>query len=494
MTAAYDALIAHTRQTTALEQAAGLLAWDQETMMPDAGLAQRGEQAAALQLAIHDRATDPRIGDWLAACDGADLPPMALRNVALIRRGFDRATRVPADLQAAIARAASHGHGVWIAARAAKRFADFAPTLDTMLALKREEAACMADPGQRPYDALLEAFEPGLTSAALKPLFESLAGPLSALVQAIAERPAPPPLSGRFPADAQRRLVADVAAALGYRLDAGRIDIAVHPFCSGQGSDVRITTRIDETTPLDCLYSVIHEVGHAIYEQNMPDVTLLEPAGRYASMGLHESQSRLYENQIGRSRAFAGWLYPRLQAAFGALPVDGPEALYAALNRVEPGFIRTEADEVQYNLHILLRWELEERMIDGSLPAADVEEAWNARFAALFGRAVPDAAMGALQDTHWSQGLFGYFPTYTLGNVYAAELFAALERAIPDAADLIAAGDFAPLRTWLTTHVHARANSRPAQQIVADAIGYAPSAAPLIAYLQAKFSGLYALA
>ncbi|WP_112320431.1 carboxypeptidase M32 [Oceanibium sediminis] len=491
---AYDRLIAHVRQTTALDQVSGVLMWDQEVVMPPDGAAQRAEQAAALKTAAHERKTDPLIADWLAALDGAELPAAAARNVALISRAHARATRVPAALAGALAHAASTGWGVWVAARAANRFADFAPTLERMVALKREHAAAMAAPGQGLYDALLDEFEPGMTGAVLMPMLEGLRAPLSELRAAIAAsgRQMPTP-RGHFPAAAQLALSKTVATAFGYRLSAGRIDLTVHPFCVGSGKDVRITTRVDEDDPLGCLFSVIHEVGHAVYNQNMPEATLLEPAGQYASMGVHESQSRMLENQIGRSAAFSEWLAPHFRESFGDTGLADADALYRALNRVETGCIRTEADEVHYNLHILLRTRLEADLIEGRLEVSDLEEAWNDAFQRDFGVPVPDAARGVLQDTHWSQGLFGYFPTYSLGNIYAAELFAAMRAEIPGIDGLIAEGDFGPLTDWLTEKVHARAATVPPEQIVAQAIGRAPGPEALVSYLQAKFGALYGI-
>lgn len=491
---AYDDLITHVRETRALAQAAGILAWDQETMMPPHGAPLRAEQAAALGAALHARRTDPAVGDWLAALEGMPLPESAARNLTLIRRDHARATRLPATLSAALARATSAGRAVWAEARAAGRFDLFAPALARIVALKREEAACLTEPGQPLYDALLDDHEPGATAAQLMPLLESLHAPLSALRAGIAESPAAVPvLQGRFPAAAQLALAREIALAFGYRIEAGRIDLALHPFCSGTGGDVRITTRIDEAEPLGCLFSTIHETGHAVYEQNLPETTLLEPIGQHASMGVHESQSRLLENQIGRSRAFAGWLWPRFRAAFGDSGLDGVGALHAALNRVETGFIRTEADEVHYNLHIILRTRLERDLIEGRLEPADLEDAWNAGFAADFGRPVPGPVQGVLQDIHWSLGLFGYFPTYTLGNIYAAELFAAMRRDLGDLDGHIAQGELSALTGWLTQHVHRHANSLPPGELVTRAIGHAPTAAPLIAYLEAKFGALYGI-
>ena len=279
----------------------------------------------------------------------------------------------------------------------------------------------------------------------------------------------------------------------GFDWSAGRLDLAIHPSSSGSGGDVRITTRVDESDPRECLYATIHELGHALYEQGLDPAQALLPAGMYASMGVHESQSRLFENQLGRSRAFCEWLVLALGAQFGATGVDMPESLYAAVNAVETGFIRTEADEVHYNLHILLRFDLERQLITGALEVADLDAAWNQRFAADFGLEVTDPRQGALQDVHWSAGLFGYFPTYTLGNVYAAELNAALRAAVPELDSLLSVGDLRPAIDWLRDTVHRKGRLLAPKDLIAQACGHAPSEAALLDYLERKYGALYTL-
>ncbi|HEU0223197.1 MAG TPA: carboxypeptidase M32, partial [Paracoccaceae bacterium] len=378
---AQAALGAHLRETAALAQVAGLLQWDQEAVMPEKGALQRAEQAAALEAVLHARRADSRVPEWAAAIDGATLDPAGRVNLAEALRAHSRATRVPASLASALARLTSQAHRIWVAARRAKSFADFAPTLAEILRLKREEAACLTEPGADPYDALLEDQEPGMTGAKVAALLGSLRPGLVSLRERIAGTPhyAPAP-RGHFPPEAQLALARELAGHFGYDWQAGRLDLVVHPFCSGTMGDVRITTRVDPETPFDCLYSTIHETGHAVYEQGLDPALAFTPAGTEASMGVHESQSRLFENQIGRSRAFCTWLFPRLRARFGDLGLEGPEALYRALNHVAPGFIRTEADEVHYNLHILMRFDLERALIAGDLTVADLEAAWNNRF------------------------------------------------------------------------------------------------------------------
>ncbi|HET9068369.1 MAG TPA: carboxypeptidase M32 [Amaricoccus sp.] len=490
---AYGELTEHLRRIAALEGVAGLLHWDQETQMPPRGAAQRAEQAAAVAAAAHAAASDPRLPEWIAAAEPAGDAAAAV-NLAEAARLHARATRVPPRLAADLARAEVEGQAAWLAAREAGAFAGFAPTLARILELKRAEAACLAVDGASAYDALLDDHERGATATGLAALFASLRPGLVDLAARIAaaRRPAPA-FAGRFPAAAQLALARRLGDAFGYDWTAGRLDLAAHPSSSGTGGDVRITTRIDEADPRECIYSTVHEVGHAVYEQGLDPAQALLPAGSAASMGVHESQSRLFENQFGRSRAFCAWLWPVLVETLGDGGLAGPEALYRAVNAVEPGFIRTEADEVHYNLHVMLRFDLERALVAGNLAAGDLEAAWNARFLADFGRRVPDARQGVLQDVHWAVGLFGYFPTYTLGNVYAGELHAALRRALPDLDAHLAAGDLAPAVGWLRTHVHRRGRLLPPRRLIAAASGHEPDAGALLAYLEAKYGDLYAL-
>ncbi len=488
---AFDDLMAFQRETEALSAIAGRLGWDQETMMPRGAAEQRGEEMAAIEGVLHARRTDPRLADWLGAVDEAALPPEGQAAVGLIRRDHARNTRVPARLAAELARVTSVSQGIWAEARRADSFDDFAPTLDRVLALKREEAAAIADGGDA-YDALLQDYEPGATGAGLDAMFGALRPRLVALRERImgAERK-PRALSGTFAEDAQLALSREMAEAFGYDFSRGRIDKAVHPFSSGSGADVRITTRTAPHDPFNCIYSTIHEVGHAAYEQGIDAAHALTPLGRGVSMGVHESQSRIYENQLGRSRAFTGYLFGRMTALFGDLGVADAEAFFGTVNRVAPGYIRTEADEVHYNLHILMRFDLERRLVAGTLAVADLPDAWNARFAADFGVAVDRPSHGVLQDVHWSVGLFGYFPTYTLGNVYAGCLHQALRRDIPDLDEKLVQGDTSPATVWLRERLQRFGGLRAPRDTIAHACGFEPSEAPLLDYLDAKFGDLY---
>ncbi|MFC0200700.1 carboxypeptidase M32 [Paracoccus rhizosphaerae] len=490
MTALTD-LLAFQRQTEALSSVAERLGWDQETVMPRGATEQRAEEMAAMEEVLHDRRTDPRIGEWLDAADpqtDADR-----RAIQLIARDYSRSSRIPARLATELARLTSLAQGIWAEARAKDAPEDFLPTLDQVLMLKREEAAALADNGNL-YDALLDDYEPGMTGAAISSLFDAMRPRLVALREEVlgSERQ-PAALTGHFPQETQLRLARACATAFGYDWTRGRMDIAVHPFSSGRWQDSRITTRVVETDPFNCVYSTIHEVGHSGYEQGIDPDYAFTPLGRGVSMGVHESQSRIYENQMGRGRAFTGWLFSRMSDAFDGLNITDPDAFFATVNRVTPGFIRTEADEVQYNLHIMLRFDLERDLISGRLDTSDLVEAWNARFLKDFGVAVDRPANGVLQDVHWAVGLFGYFPTYALGNVYAGCLNRALRAAVPDLDEALARGDATPGTEWLRENLQRHGGLMPPSDLIEAASGGPVTPEPLLDYLEDKFGRIYGL-
>jgi carboxypeptidase Taq len=369
----------------------------------------------------------------------------------------------------------------------------FLPTLEKVLALLREKAQALADGGD-PYDALMDEYEPGTTGAEIAAMFAAMRPRLVALREAVlGASHQPPALSGRFHRDGQIALAREAADGFGYDWTRGRLDFAVHPFSSGSGNDVRITTRIVESDPFNCLYSTIHEVGHACYEQGVDQAHHLTPLGRGTSMGVHESQSRIYENQLGRSAAFTGWLHARMTQTFGEFGIGTADAFYGAVNRVHRGHIRTEADEVQYNLHIMLRFDLERDLIAGRLAVRDLEEAWNSRFQADFGYAVDKPSNGLLQDVHWSCGALGYFPTYSLGNLYAGCLHKALRDDVPDLDAALSQGDARPATQWLQERLQRHGSLRPPRETITQACGFEPTAGPLLDYLEAKFRAIYRL-
>ncbi len=485
---AFKELMAYQRDTAALAQVAGRLGWDQETVMPRGAASQRAEEAGAMEAVLHARKTDPRIGDWLEQAEAPDAAGTSA--IRLIRRYYERGVKVPADLAVAMARLTSRSQGIWAEARAKDDFAGFAPVLEQVVALKRQEAAALAEEGSL-YDALLEDFEPGMTEAELEAMFAEMRPGLVRLRQTALDAPEVAPVRGTFAGKSQMKLARSLARDFGYDFSKGRLDKAVHPFSSGSGTDVRITTRVAEDDPFNCIYSTIHETGHACYEQAIDASYLLTPLGQGVSMGVHESQSRIYENQLGRSRAFCSYLYGEMQEAFGDLGVADADGFYAAVNRVHRGYIRTEADEVQYNLHIMLRFDLERSLISGDLAVADLEAAWNDRFKADFGYEVDVASNGVLQDVHWSVGLFGYFPTYSLGNVYAGCLMAALRRAVPDLDAQLEHGELEAATGWLRENVQQHGGLYEPKEVIERACGAAPTAAPLMSYLEGKFGALY---
>ena len=490
---AFDNLMVFQRDTQARTEIAGRLGWDQETVMPDGAGPQRAEEMAAIEKVLHARRIDPKVADWLDAIETDALDDAAAAQIREIRRAQERAQKVPVELSTAIARATSAAQRKWADARAADDFVAFRPVLEEIVALRREEAAALAGGGDL-YDALLDDYEPGASGTEIQAMFDAMRPRLVRLRDAaLGASHQPEKVIGTYPAKKQMRLTRKLAHKFGYDLNNGRIDKAVHPFSSGSGLDVRITTRTNPEDPFNCFYSTIHEVGHACYEQNVDRDYLLTPIGRGASMGVHESQSRIYENQFGRSRAFTGWLFGQMEQRFGYAPASNPDAFYGTVNRLEKGYIRTEADEVQYNLHVMLRFDLERRLISGHLDVADLEEAWNARFAADFGYEVDRPSHGVLQDVHWAVGLFGYFPTYSLGNVYAGCLHAALRADLPKLDAKLAQGKATYATAWLSEKVQRHGALYAPKEVIEKATGQTVSVEPLLSYLETKFGEIYRL-
>ena len=485
---AYDDLMAHQRETEALSAVMGRLGWDQETVMPRGAAPQRAEEMAALEGVLHARRTDPRIAEWLTNAQAPDEAGKA--QLRLITRSYERAQKVPADLAQALAKLTSASQGIWASARESEDVAAFLPTLKEVVALKREEGAALAAGGDV-YDAMLQDYEPGASSDSLSAMFAALRPRLTTLRDQVMTSEQPADLDFEFDEGKQMKLTRKLAKTFGYDMSRGRVDKAVHPFSSGSGQDVRITTRTSARDPFNCFYSTIHEVGHACYEQGISDEYLLTPVGSGVSMGVHESQSRIYENQLGRSRAFCGWLYGQMRDAFGDFGVADEETFYRTVNKLRQGFIRTEADEVQYNLHVLLRFDLERALIAGDLAVDDLEAAWNDRFASDFGFAVDKPSNGMLQDVHWSVGLFGYFATYSLGNVYAGCLNEAMRADLPNLDEALAQGEPSSATEWLNEALQRHGGLREPRATIAHACsGVEPSEGPLLKYLEEKFGEL----
>ena len=499
----YADLRRHLGELATLGSVSSLVSWDQETKMPQAAAAARAEQLALLAGLVHERATSAELGELLAACEeDAELAadPGVAANLRELRRDYDRKTKLPTDLVQELARLQSQSQEVWKRARADRDFAPFRPYLERLLELKRREAECHGTPASGElYDNLLDEYEAGATAAEIQATFDPLGERLSALIAEVAERGTPPdttPLRVHAPESGQHALGLFVLGAMGFDLDAGRLDTTTHPFCSGLASgDTRLTTRYDEEHFPDALYGTMHEGGHGLYEQGLPKAEHHGlPQSQATSLGMHESQSRLWENCVGRSREFWTWALPHAKQRFGgALDAYGVDDLYRAVNTAQPSFIRVEADEATYNLHIMLRFDLERALLRGDLEVADLPDAWNTRFRELLGLEVPDDAQGCLQDVHWAFGLFGYFPTYCLGNLYAAQLWEAAQRALPSLADDIARGEFKPLRAWLAEHVHAHGRRYRAAELCERATGAPLSADPLMRQLEAKLRPIYGL-
>nr|WP_261344043.1 carboxypeptidase M32 [Aquisphaera giovannonii] len=536
----YEELLRRTREMGVLSSCAGVLSWDEQTCMPTAGAEHRGEQMALLAGLMHERAINPRIGELLRILeDGSSLfepDSVEAANIKESLRNYDRATRLPRKLVEDLARTTSLAQHEWAAARQESSYGRFRPWLEKIVALKREEGQALQDllhkgqsvdsppagvshsipesedpslrsrtpEGDPIYDALLDEYEPGARSGELSALFLSLRDQLIPLVRAIGEASARlrrekewprSILKRRYPADRQRFFAEMVAASIGFDFHRGRLDVTAHPFCTGLGpGDTRITTRYDESQFGEAFFGVLHEAGHGLYEQGLPALDFGTPMGEAVSLGIHESQSRLWENAVARSGPFWDYWFPLARGVFReALHDVSLGEFLAAINRVEPSLIRTDADEVTYNLHVIIRFELERALLRGDLGAADLPSAWGQRYTEMLGITPSNDAEGCLQDIHWSAGLFGYFPTYTLGNLYAAQLYS---RASLDLADLDGAftrGDFSGLLGWLRERIHRHGRRYRPSQLIERATGRPPEEGPLIASLRRKYEELYSL-
>ncbi len=492
---AYTSLTRLFGRLRALGDAAGVLGWDSQTLMPAGAAEGRAEQLATLRGLAHELLVAPATSDLLAAADSEALGLDAWQqaNLREMRRMFAHASAVPGDLVEASSKATSRAEMAWREARANSDFAALLPHLREVLDLEREVGQAKgAALGLAPYDALLDQYDPGLRRARIDPLFATLRREIPDLIQAAKARqdasPAPAAIEGRFPVAAQRALGETLMRMVGFDFTRGRLDVSLHPFCGGATGDVRITTRYDEADFTRALMGVLHETGHAMYEQGRPAAWLHQPVGDARGMVMHESQSLLVEMQACRTREFLTCLAPRVREAFAqdgeALSADNLHRLYT---RVEPGFIRVDADEITYPAHILLRYDLERAMIDGSLAVADLPGAFDAGMRELLGLEVPDDAHGCLQDIHWPSGAWGYFPTYTLGAVTAAQLFEAACAASPEILPGLAAGDFAPLVAWLRREVHAKGSFAETEDLIEAATGQPLGVEPYLAHLRRRY-------
>jgi len=492
-TDAYDDLLDHVRRLTYLRDADQVLGWDQQVMMPEGGTPARSKQSSALSSVTHDLLTDDEVGALVDDLEGADLDPGQAAVVREIRREHDRAVSVPNDLVEEISETASNALPVWEEARANDDFESFAPTLEKTVELKREYAAAI-DPDRDPYEVLFEEYEPYLGLDTAERVLGRLREELVELIDAIddSETELAAPFSGEYDPDDQEGLARAALDDLGYDWDRGRLDAAPHPFSTGTQFDARVTTRYDPADPLDALGSTIHEFGHATYTLGLPDEHYGTPLGSSRDLSVHESQSRLWENHVGRSRPFWEWFIPRVEEY---LAVDvSPRRLYEAANRVDPdNLIRVEADELTYHLHIVLRFEIERDLVAGDLAVEEIPAVWNEKMEEYLGVRPETDSKGCLQDIHWTHGALGYFPTYSLGSVLAAQLYARADEAIDDLDGKIRDGEFDPLHEWLTETVHGHGCRYTTDELIREATGEPLTADYFLEYAREKFGTLYGL-
>ena len=485
------------RELDVIGQISGLLGWDQEVMMPPKAAAMRAEQLAWLSKEGHTRMTAPEVGELISTAESeVNGSEVEQGNIRIIRDSYDKATKKPTEFVEEKARHTSKSIVSWTEAREKNDFSIFRDDLAKMIDMSRQLAGYLGYE-DNPYDALLDLYESGLCVAKLDPLIQGLRDSSVPLIKAVSELENKPDCSWvhkhPWPKSSQEALSQAISEAIGFDFQAGRRDESTHPFCGGSNpDDVRWTTRYDEKEPFGAIYGTMHETGHALYEQGRPRDLDFQPAGEANGLGVHESQSRLWENQVGRSLAFCEWSFPMWQEYFPA-NFEGvtPEMLWQAANQVEASLIRVEADEATYNLHVMIRYEIEKKLINGELEVDDLPDAWDDMYEEFLGVRSPTRTEGVLQDIHWSFGAFGYFPTYTLGNLYSAQLLQAAEKDIGSIDEQVRRGDFTPLLDWMRTHVHARGSILEPSDHIEEATGEQPKPDAFVAYLADKINALY---
>jgi len=515
----YEDVCRYARRTAVFTSIDSVLAWDERTQMPAAGAEHRAEQCTLMAGLIHKRWVDPKFGEQLAELTaaleemvtgtspetnlsglvdrGSEPVPIssAAVNIRRLKRQHDKKVKLPQSLVEELARTAVLGQQAWQEARQKDDFPTFRPLLERMFELKRQQAEALGY-SQCAYDALLDEYEPEELTANVRPVLAGLREqlvPLAAEIQHCGRQPNASILHGKFHGNVQDALGRRAATAIGFDFARGRLDVTAHPFCASLGpNDHRITTRYDEQFFNAAFFGILHEAGHGMYEQGLPPENYGLPLGEAVSLGIHESQSRLWENLVGRSRAFWTHFYPQAQQSFpealGGVPIDD---FYFAINDVRPSLIRVEADEATYNLHILVRFELEQALLDGELKVSDLPAAWNEKYQKYLGITPPNDRLGVLQDVHWSAGLVGYFPTYSLGNLYAAQFFAQAEAELGSLSEQFARGEFHALLGWLREKIHRHGQRYTAAELVQRVTGRPLSAGPLIEHLRAKMGALY---
>ena len=492
---AYEQFCERIRELSDLGNSAGYLSWDQEVCMPKRGAEARAQALGTLAGIHHEKLTDQGLVDLIEALQGQDLDDNAAINVREAARTQQRALNLPKELVVELSRTQSLAHEAWVEARSADDFGHFQPWLEKLLELQRRVADAVGYEGSV-YNAFLDEYEPHARVEQMGPLLEQLRVRLVPLVGAILDkaRGTDPAFAGHWDVDRQESFGRQVIGELGFDWDAGRLDVSVHPFCGGAGPhDVRLTTRYQADQLTSSLFGIIHETGHGLYEQGLPGEQAGLPVCESISLGIHESQSRMWENMVGRSRPFWQYQLPRLQAVFPELKNVDVEQMYREVNRVEASMIRVEADEVTYNLHILLRFELEQAMVSGEISVADLPGLWNERMESYLGIRPANDAEGVLQDIHWSGGLMGYFPTYTLGNLYAAQFFVQAREDLGDLDEQFDRGDTATLLRWLRENIHSQGRRLTATELVTQVTGRPLGIDDLMNYLEGKFGELYDL-
>ena len=495
----YEELLTRLKDIDLVNQIGGLLGWDQEVLMPPKAASLRAEQLSWISRTGHEKLTNPRIGELLKALEERnDLDEIQMGNIRLARDSYDKATKLPTNFVAEMAMHKSKSQISWTRARAENDFSIFRDDLVKMVEMSRQKADYLGYDDVR-YDALLDLYESGLTVSKVDPLFIGLRENVAPLVKRVIEKGKKPDMSwihdNTWSKEGQEGLSQSISEAIGFDFQAGRRDASTHPFCGGPNpDDVRWTTRYDETDPFGSLYGSMHETGHGLYEQGRPRHLDFQPAGSANGLGVHESQSRLWENQIGRSREFCEWSLPIWKKHFPEqMKGVSAEDLWRSVNFVEPSLIRVEADEATYNLHIMIRYEIEKKLISGEIEVDDLPDVWDDMYEEFLGIRAPNRTQGVLQDIHWSFGAFGYFPTYTLGNLYSAQLLNAARKELPNHDEQIRNGDFQPLLEWMRENVHSRGSIIEPSALIKEATGDAPSPDDFVKYLQEKVEYLYEL-
>jgi carboxypeptidase Taq len=502
-TQAYSELCDHVREAATIDSMAQLASWDQETDMPPKAAPFRAEQLTLLSRLSHERWTSPRLGELISACESdSDVmaDPLMSVNIRELRRDFDRATKLPSSLVEEIADTSSRALEVWKDARAKSDFSIFQPWLEKTVKLARAKAECFGAPaGGELYDALVDEYEPRVTSAEISEVFKPLREVMTPFIAEIAvapKRPTRAPDEVKLNRDAQIAFNKEIAHAIGFDDKAGYLAVSAHPFSESIApGDTRMTTRYYDDRFSDSLAATMHETGHSLYEQGLPKMKLFgQPIAKYISLGVHESQSRLWENQVGRSHAFWRWITPKVKSQFApAMDKFDVDDFHGCVNVIEPSFIRVEADEATYHMHVMLRFDCERAMISGDLAVKDIPAWWNDRMKSDLGLTVPNDAQGCLQDVHWSMGAIGYFATYSLGSLLSAQLWETIQRELPGVEEGFAKGEFSPLLDWLRTNIHAVGRQYTAAELTEKLTGGPLSHEPLMRYLEKKLRPMYGI-